>query len=283
MHPFTCTDKNRQVFTKPQPMCALDAWILEKSLNPPPPRSEQPSTPQQPPSASSRGERRRVEAGDGTNNLRRSRRRGRSAPAEKEHARPASPTTWLKTLSATASQPLETEASKTFHKEYYYHPKTNEYPLGKIEPHHTRGQEQAIGRIHPVTKIGLRAKTFGSLRSGYGQQCNDRERRIKLVGIQGVDVQPILFLTELNRLKISPSLISKGVIGSFVGGQSTHLRHTLTAEQANLTRPDQRDVGLYEESYPEAKSYVGPKYGMKTSDVTAFADAAVIQAVLMRK
>merc|ERR1711874_345531 len=116
---------------------------------------------------------------------------------------------------------------------------------------------------------------MGSLSTDYRQSCRQLERRKQLEKAQGEDVTPLLFLTELNKRKLNPSLVSEGTNGSMVGGGTISLRRLLRPELKELARDDQRVVGLYEESWQKFETPKPGAHGLHTSDVTLFADAAV--------
>eukprot|EP00927_Polykrikos_kofoidii_P051949 TRINITY_DN45723_c0_g1_i1.p1 TRINITY_DN45723_c0_g1~~TRINITY_DN45723_c0_g1_i1.p1 ORF type:complete len:323 (+),score=69.42 TRINITY_DN45723_c0_g1_i1:199-1167(+) len=201
--------------------------------------------------------------------------------ATASHAgRPPSPSSWLRDLRAISMKPIDCEGSSTMHREFWYHPRTLDYPLGRITLPTDRGSEAAQGRVN-AKGIGTRTKEYGSLASNYGQAEKDLMRYHKLKELQGAKSEPLIFITELNRKKQNPSMVSAGVIASSIGGTTTALKHTLPD---SMKRDDKRQIGLYEDSWKSwDDSYRPAKYALSTSDVTQFADAAVAQKNLMRK
>eukprot|EP00928_Gymnodinium_smaydae_P028584 TRINITY_DN21764_c0_g2_i1.p1 TRINITY_DN21764_c0_g2~~TRINITY_DN21764_c0_g2_i1.p1 ORF type:complete len:278 (-),score=34.66 TRINITY_DN21764_c0_g2_i1:227-1060(-) len=203
-----------------------------------------------------------------------------SAPALPS-CRPASPSTWLGELRKTAMKPLEVGSNTENHRHYWFHPRTSEYPLGKTEPATGRGPEAKENR-RSSTGIGLRSRELGSYQTDYAQAEKGVQHYMQLRDIQGDRTQSLMFYTSLKRRGLNPSLASEGVVGCSTGGSTVSLRHSLNPEMRKLLRPDKRCVGLYEDSFLDWEGRRPGKHGLKTSDVTQFADAAVQQKCLMR-
>merc|ERR1740117_1211034 len=159
-------------------------------------------------------------------------------------------------------------------------------PIGA--PGH-RGPECTEGR-KSGTGIGLRPREMGSLKSDYSQQENDIQKYLQLRKIQGSKSEPILFITELNRRGLNPSMVSEQVCGSFVGGTTTALKHTLIPGSAPsaLVREDKRQIGLYEDSFGSFASvgangsYRPPAHGNSQSEITVFGNEMILCKNMVR-
>lgn len=210
---------------------------------------------------------------------------GNAKPPRKERRRrkaepPATPSTWLQELRSTAMQPLESSGSTQMHREFYFHPRTKDYPLGKLTPACNRGPEAAETRIHP-TGIGKRPRVYASYQSDYGAATKDVEDYRELKKMQGSQSEPLIFITELNRRNLNPSMVSEGICGSFVGGTNIALKHTLPA---SMQREEKRQIGLYEDSYKFWRNnYRPPTHGLGQSECSQFANAMVQQKALLRE
>jgi len=226
---------------------------------------------------------------------RRRRHRGRSAGAVATSTTPeppAAPGAWLAEMKGIAMQPLACEGATESHRHFWFHPSTKNFPLGKTEmagapvgaPGH-RGPECTEGR-KGSNGIGLRPREMGSLKSDYSQQENDIQKYLQLRKIQGSNSTPTIFITELNRRGLNPSMVSEQVCGSFVGGTTTALKHTLIPGSApsSLVREDKRQIGLYEDSFacwPNG-SYRPPAHGNNQSEITVFGNEMILCKNMVR-
>jgi hypothetical protein len=184
-------------------------------------------------------------------------------------------------LSSVATKPLNVEGRTEDHRHYWFHPSTIDYPLGKIVPKTDRGPEVAVGRINNQG-IANRDKEWGSLKSDYGQAGKQVEQYLQFRGLQGSKSEPLIFVTELKRKRLNPSMVSAGVQSSFTSGSTISLKHSLDPDKRALLRPDKRQIGLYEASFENWPGRKPPEAGLCTSDVTQFAGAAVAQKALGR-
>jgi len=227
---------------------------------------------------------------------------GSKKVATTEVKRPASPSTWLGELRKTAMQPLDMEGCTEYHRHYWFHPATVNFPLGRTMPFTGRGPECAEGRLSS-TGIGTREREYGSLKSDQGQAQTfvaqaHRLRKMrgskydteveKAYNCKGITkskyfgaVEPLVFVTELNRRGLNPSMASEGTTSAFVGGTNLCLKRNRPPGAPELD--EKRQVGLYEDSFKYWRGDIHPpKHGLASSDVTAFADLMVTQKSLMR-
>eukprot|EP00929_Paragymnodinium_shiwhaense_P022792 TRINITY_DN14451_c0_g2_i3.p1 TRINITY_DN14451_c0_g2~~TRINITY_DN14451_c0_g2_i3.p1 ORF type:complete len:302 (+),score=65.01 TRINITY_DN14451_c0_g2_i3:109-1014(+) len=219
-----------------------------------------------------------------------------------EQKRPASPGAWLGELQKTAMQPLDMEGCTEYHRHYWFHPGTVNFPLGRTMPFTGRGPECARDR-KKSTGIGARDMEYGSLKSDSGtagcfveqahrlrkmRGSKHDEEAEKAYNCKGItkskyfgSVEPLVFVTELNRRGLNPSMASEGTTSCMVGGSQLCLPRTRPPGAPDF--PERRQVGLYEDSFKVWRGDIHPpKHGLASSDVTAFADLMVTQKSLMR-
>merc|ERR1719401_283733 len=202
-------------------------------------------------------------------------RRRTAVPREvviQEGVTPPGPTEHMKRLHMSVQRPLEIVTCDEHHR-YTYFPKSTL----KAKPGRLQREETARG---PEAKEGLggRRKVWGSLDSDYGKASRDVERGWKLDAVRRAASEPG-FGHRIHA--VNPSLVSRGVSTSMVGGTHISLRHTIPKD---MQREEARQVGLYEESFEYwNKHYKPPQHGLSQSDVTQYAGALVLQKALMRK
>jgi hypothetical protein len=184
-------------------------------------------------------------------------------------------------LDSVAKMPLETEGRTEDHRHYWFHPSTINFPLGKVAPHTERGPEAAVGRVNNKG-IATKDKVWGSLNSDYGQAGKQVGQYLQRRGLQGSKTEPLIFITELKRKRLNPSMVSAGVQSCFTSGTTVSLRHSLSSDKKALLRADKRQVGLYEDSFENWPDRRPGTSGLCTSDVTQFAGAAAAQKALGR-
>lgn len=208
-------------------------------------------------------------------------RRGHSTP---QLERPLSAGTHLKKMLSVSGSYVDTKPCKEHHREYYYSrnrlglaPPLGELPQGVI--HH---KPPANELLPPPPK----GKRWGPLTSDYGKAGNDVNRMWTLRDIQRHKSEPMVScMADLGRPapRLNPSVDSGGVLTCMVGGTTIALRETLRVP-SEQRREDVRQLGLYEDSFRHWRgSYGKPENGLSSTDVTAFADMAVMQKNLMRK
>lgn len=196
---------------------------------------------------------------------------------------PATPTTWMSKLESVAKRPLECEGRTEDHRQYWFHPSSVNFPLGKIEPFTDRGPEDTVNR---VTNLGIatKDKAWGSLNSDYGQAQKQvgqyhQLRRTRSLGANTINpMTPRIFITELKKKRLNPSMVSAGVQSTTTGGTHICLKHTLSSDKLALLGAEKRQIGEYEAMYEQKRATWGDRRpgsaGLCTSDVTQFADEA---------
>lgn len=198
-----------------------------------------------------------------------------TAPKEVQRA-PATPNTHVRNLQHFVSRPMKVTHNDEFHRMFWYPHNTLSCPLGEVVNDATRrGPEAKDG-------LGKRKKVEGSLDSDYlhaGRQVEsgwegDKLRRAKSEpGVRGE------FGHRPNA--INPSLLSREVTGSMVGGTNLSLKHSMPK---TMQREEKRQIGLYEDSYQNwRKEYKIPAHGLAQSDVTQFGGEIQKQKALMGK
>lgn len=202
--------------------------------------------------------------------------RRRPAPESRRTAAatgpPCTPTTHLRQLAAVATRPLPVSTCDEYNRCYYFPGSSLKCkPGGLIPPETHRG---------PIAKEGLgqRPKVFGSLDSDYGKAGRDIEGGWKLDAVRKSKSLPGFGAKPHG---VNPSLVSKGITTSMVGGTNICFKRNFAPD---IVRDEKRQVGLYEESFENWRgSYAKPEHGLSQSPITEFGGLMVQQKLLMRK
>lgn len=218
------------------------------------------------------GSRRRGGGGSGSEG----RRRAGTEASSHENRPPPTPATHMKQLAASVMRPLEVATCDEFHRYSYFPGSALQCKPGKLIREETcRGPEAKEGLGGGL--LG-RDKVYGSLESDYGKASADVQKGWKLEQIRRTNSEPGF---GPKSHAINPSLNSKKVTTSLVGGTNISLKHSFPK---SMLREEQRQVGLYEDTFANWRGcYKSPEHGLSQSDVTQFAGMAVMQKDLMRK
>jgi len=202
-----------------------------------------------------------------------------------EGGRPMSPSTHTKRMTEHAAQKIEVMPVSMEHHRKMYYPRSR---LGLIPPLGTLPPGIVAPKV--VTKYPApetKKKRWGPLVSDYGKAGDIVEKGWIMRRIQGTLSEPMLGSTKTHIEgipgKLCPSIDSPACAACMTGGTTMSLRATSRIPK-NMQRTDQRQLGLYEDSFRIWRGdYAPPKHGLNTTDVTSFADEMVTQKALMRK